>query len=366
MVFIKLAEQGSTVLAVDAFKRAIRRVGRENVHVLVFEENRFIVDLLALIPPGNVVVIRTGSLWSLAISAVAALVRLRRAAIDACVDLEFLSNGSALLARASGARWRVGFHAGANARLGRGELFTHRVNYNPHLHTSRAFASLVLALEESAAALPTQAAVIECDAPDRFQPAETERDAVRAKLAAKQVPAGARLILLNANAGDLLPLRKWPAGNYVELARRLVRALPDAWIVFTGAPAEAAGVRKLVAELGAERCVSLAGETTLRELLVLYGLAEILVTNDSGPAHFAALTDLQVAVLFGPENPVRFAAENLRTHVFWAGIPCSPCINAFNQRRTSCRNNLCLQSITVDQVLVRVCQLFRSKTSALV
>src|SRR5436190_23228944 len=119
-------------------------------------------------------------------------------------------------------------------------------------------------------------------------------------------------------------------------------------MAFTGAPPEAPAVEALVRQVNSPRCASLAGKTTLRQVLVLYGLAEILVTNDSGPAHFAALTDLQVVVLFGPENPLRFAAENLRTHVFWAGLPCSPCINAFNQRRTSCRNNLCLQSLTVD------------------
>jgi ADP-heptose:LPS heptosyltransferase len=35
---------------------------------------------------------------------------------------------------------------------------------------------------------------------------------------------------------------------------------------------------------------------------VIYGLAEVLVTNDGGPAHFAALTPIDVVTLFGPEN----------------------------------------------------------------
>ena len=42
------------------------------------------------------------------------------------------------------------------------------------------------------------------------------------------------------------------------------------------------------------------------DLLVLYMRREILVTNDSGPAHFASLTPIHVASLFGPETPALF------------------------------------------------------------
>jgi hypothetical protein len=41
---------------------------------------------------------------------------------------------------------------------------------------------------------------------------------------------------LNANASDLLPLRKWKGENYVALAQKLLRELPDVNIAFTGAP----------------------------------------------------------------------------------------------------------------------------------
>src|SRR5580658_4255029 len=61
ILFVKLAEQGSTVLAYDAFKTAGKKVGRENIYLLVFEENRFIADLLELIPRENVLTIETNS-----------------------------------------------------------------------------------------------------------------------------------------------------------------------------------------------------------------------------------------------------------------------------------------------------------------
>ena len=98
------------------------------------------------------------------------------------------------------------------------------------------------------------------------------------------------LILLNPNASDLLPLRKWPTDRYVELARRLLEKFPEVCITLTGAPDEAAGIRRVGEEIGSPRCFSLAGKTTLPQLLVLYTLSELLITNDSGPAHFASMT----------------------------------------------------------------------------
>src|SRR6266481_6604542 len=55
ILFVKFAEQGSTVLAYPAIRRAIDMVGRENVYFVVFEDNRFILDAMDLIPEGNVI-----------------------------------------------------------------------------------------------------------------------------------------------------------------------------------------------------------------------------------------------------------------------------------------------------------------------
>jgi hypothetical protein len=57
ILFVKFAEQGSTVLAYPAIRRAIDMVGRENVYFVVFEDNRFILDAMDVIPEGNVITI---------------------------------------------------------------------------------------------------------------------------------------------------------------------------------------------------------------------------------------------------------------------------------------------------------------------
>ncbi len=91
-------------------------------------------------------------------------------------------------------------------------------------------------------------------------------------------------------------------------------------------------------------------EKRLRQVLVLYTRSKILVIKDSGPAHFAAMTPIHVVTLFGPETPALFAARSPNATALWAGIACSPCVNAYNNRQSVCHNNLCMQAITVDDV----------------
>ncbi len=364
ILFLKLAEQGSTVLAHEAIRQAVARVGREQVYFLVFEENRFILDLLELIPRENVLTVETRSPWTMLTSGWRRLREIRRRRFDACIDLEFFARFSAAIAWLSGARQRVGFHAYFGEGPYRGNLLTHRVLYNAHLHTSRTFTSLVLALDVPPGKFPTFPVVPPASpALPLFRPAEAEQADVRRLLGELGVPAEGRLVLLNANASDLLPLRKWDARNYVALARRLLERFPGICVGFTGAPEEAPRVTELVREVGSPRCLCLAGRTTLRQLLVAYGFADVLVTNDSGPAHFAALTPIDVVALFGPETPLLFSAPGPRHHALWAGIACSPCVNAFNNRQTACRDNVCMQAITVEQVFGKVEQIYRSRTA---
>jgi ADP-heptose:LPS heptosyltransferase len=366
ILLVKLAEQGSTVLAYGAIRQAVEMVGRENVHFLVFEENRFILDLLDLIPRENVITVSIRSASAFVVSLARALRELRRRKIDAAVDMEFFSRGSAVLSFLSGARTRVGFHAFDEAGPYRGDLLTHRLIYNPHRHTSESFSDLVHALLSPPASLPTFASggerVNRTPPLLRLSSAETE---LMREMLASAAPAYEQLILLNPNASDLLPLRRWPAARYVELAQRLLLRFPEAVVAFTGAPTEAKAGELLVAAVGSDRCVSLAGRTTLRQLLVLYSLADLLVTNDSGPAHFATLTPINVVTLFGPETPELFSARSPRQTVLWAQLPCSPCVSAYNNRISPCRDNQCMQAITVENVLnaaIRALQTRRLKT----
>ncbi|MGH8093780.1 MAG: glycosyltransferase family 9 protein [Chthoniobacterales bacterium] len=363
ILFIKFAEQGSTVLAYPAIRRAVELVGRENVYFVVFEDNRFILDAMEAIPEKNVITIPTQSPFALARGALRAILRARRIGIDSAVDMEFFTRFSALLTFLTGARSRVGFHTFFGDGPYRGDLMTHRLLYNSHLHTSQIFETMVQALTCDPDLLPTiQLTPSTEQIYPTFRVRPNESAEVENLLQRENPRLGsAPIILLNPNASDLLPLRLWPADRYVELARRLLERFPDLFIGFTGAPAETSAINRLAHNVGSNRVLGLAGKTTLRQLLALYARSEILVTNDSGPAHFASMTPIHVMTLFGPETPALFAARSPNTSVLWAGIACSPCVNAYNNRQSVCRNNLCMQAISVEQVFARVSAIYEMR-----
>src|SRR6266480_2015920 len=103
----------------------------------------------------NVITIATQSHFGLALSALRAVLRVRKIRIDAVVDMEFLTRFSAIVTFTTGAKSRVGFHTFFGDGPYRGDLMTHRLLYNPHLHTSEMFEVMVEALTRDPAMLPT-------------------------------------------------------------------------------------------------------------------------------------------------------------------------------------------------------------------
>jgi hypothetical protein len=63
--------------------------------------------------------------------------------------------------------------------------------------------------------------------------------------------------------------------------------------------------------------------------------------------------------LFGPETPLLFAALTPRNKPLWAGIACSPCVSAVNNRQSACTNNVCMQRISIEQVFETVLASYR-------
>ncbi|MEI8173887.1 MAG: glycosyltransferase family 9 protein, partial [Deltaproteobacteria bacterium] len=110
-----------------------------------------------------------------------------------------------------------------------------------------------------------------------------------------------RIVILNPSAGEI-PIRAWPLENYVELARRLLEN-PNRIVVLMGAGADRETTGQLAEKLSDPRCLDLTGETTFEELMDLFCVSEALITNDSGPAHFATLTGIKNFVFLGDSPP---------------------------------------------------------------
>ena len=266
ILFLKFIEQGATVLAQDAIRLAVREVGRDNVFFCVFESNRAILDVLDTVPARNILSIRDRALAPFLADFLRAAWYVRSHQIDSVIDMEFFSRASAIFAFLSGASHRVGLHRFTGELPYRGDLMTHRVQYLPHLHISVQYLILVAALfrsHDDEPLLKVPLDDIRADGvgePPRFIPRPAELERMRTRVGG----ATARpIVILNPNASDLLPLRKWPTERFQALAERVLAAYPNALVVLTGAPSERAGAEVLCRGLGSPRVVSVAGETSL-------------------------------------------------------------------------------------------------------
>ncbi len=357
ILFIELSEMGSTILVDPALRKARDTLGAE-LFFLIFHRNRDSLCLTGTVTAANTCTIREDTLWHLLWDTLRYLRWVRRQQIDTVVDLELFSRFTALLTGLSGAVRRVGFYAFHNEGLYRGELLTHRVVYNPHQHIAKNFIALVNSLLAGSPEWPYSKQVVADEElrleRRRFAPGElANMHALVGQTLPGYDPANQRLVLINPNASELLPQRRWPLERYEQLIRHILALAPDLRVLITGAPSEQAEASALCGRIASERCVSLAGALRLAELPLLYAISCLLVTNDSGPGHFSAVTDVPSVVLFGPETPALYGSLGNSTPIF-AGLACSPCVSATNHRKTPCRDNLCMRAITVERVLTEV------------
>lgn len=96
------------------------------------------------------------------------------------------------------------------------------------------------------------------------------------------------------------PEKRWPAEHFAAVAKRLV----DSGImpVIVGGPPEAREAATIQA--GCNQARSLIGQTGLMDLAPIMRKARIVVGNDTGPMHVAALAGVPVVVMFGSaSNP---------------------------------------------------------------
>jgi len=357
VLFVELSEMGSAVLADPAMRKMRAATGCE-LHFLIFRSNAASLRLLGTVPRDNVFTIRSGRFLHLAVDTLRFLAWARRRRIDTAIDLELFSRYSALLTGLCGARVRVGFHAFNDEGLYRGDMLTHRVAYNPHLHIAKNFVALVNAALSEKPELPYSKTAID-DGEIRLARAEVGagaladvRQRIRESFPAYD-DARHRVVLVNPNASELLPQRRWMPERFVAVMRGLLAGDERLLVLITGSPEEREEAAGLQRRVGDDRCINFAGALALEELPALYRTAVLMLTNDSGAAHFAAVTGLRTFVLYGPETPRLYGALGNSTPIY-AGLACSPCVSAANHRKTACRDNVCLQVITPEAVLAQL------------
>jgi ADP-heptose:LPS heptosyltransferase len=367
VLFIELSEMGSTILAAATIQLAMKRNPDRPVCFVIFRKNVASLHLLGLLDERNVFTIRDDSLAHMLIDVARFVGFCRARRIDTAVDLELFARVSSILSMLSLAGTRVGFDNFHGEGLYRGAHLTHRVNYNPYYHMAQNFQALLDALECDPAQIPLlKRAIAQPELTCRVPLRKDLYDYVRGELSQlADLGRTKRIVLLNHDSGKLLPIRTWPAKRFAAVARALIADDEGTLVVLCGIPDAADSAREILAQVAHPRCVNFVGKTrTLADLMQLFHQSDLLITNDSGPAHFASLTDIASITLFGPETPRLYGPMGPSAVQLYKHLACSPCLTAANHRNSPCQDNQCLQAIAVEEVLEHARRLLREKTAA--
>jgi heptosyltransferase-2 len=135
----------------------------------------------------------------------------------------------------------------------------------------------------------------------------------------------------------------WPPERFASLADRLISEC-GADVIFFGTPAEREIVARICSAMNA-RAISLAGETSMRDLAAMFSACSIFIGNDSGAMHVAAAAGIPVIGIFGSTDPEGTAPVTQQFTLIREAVSCSPCF-----LRRCPVDHRCMRRISVDSV----------------
>ena len=195
----------------------------------------------------------------------------------------------------------------------------------------------------------------------RLNVAAAEQARVRAALFGKtEAQAGRPLTWFGLNPGaEYGPAKRWPVENFIAAAREIHARTGCAWVIF-GGPADQALAEQIRAAVPS--ALSVAGRTTLRELVVALSLCRVVLTNDTGPMHVAAAVGTPVVVPFGSTSP-ELTGPGLpgdpRHRLLKSEVPCAPCF-----LRECPIDFRCMKTITIERVVGAVLEIVGGRVDA--
>lgn len=178
------------------------------------------------------------------------------------------------------------------------------------------------------------------------------RDRIDLRLAADSVK---KFAVLHAGSGG--SARDWSIENFAKLGDAVSQEF-GLTIVLTGGTNEAELTGKLQSMMTVPS-VNYTGAFSITELGALFGRATLFVANSTGPLHIAAMVGAPVVAFYPPIiqcSPVRWGPYTKKKRVFTADNGrCALC------KGGPCTSNVCMEQITVEQVISGMRELLNEK-----
>jgi ADP-heptose:LPS heptosyltransferase len=232
--------------------------------------------------------------------------------------------------------------------------------FNPYHHISRQFLTLAAAIDSVSVPKAKQPLGRTNLRAPLIDFARDEIEAMQARLQADFRAVADKELVLIYPGGGILPIRAWPRNYYSQVAGELIKKGYAVGVVGLAEDRDLATA--ILSDCNNPACIDLTGYTrTVRELMLIFQFAALLITNDGGPGQFAAMTPIPAIIFYGPETPDLYGPADEKATIFYNPLPCSPCLTAFNHRNSPCDgDNQCLKQISPEQVLKKALEILQA------
>ena len=240
----------------------------------------------------------------------------------------------------------IPFLAGVPVRLGyatesRQPLLTHPIplpDWRSSKHEVFFYLYLITALEQLLSGTST---ICEVD-PDISLPISESRQAEATELL-RSFGVNAEQSVVAICPGSINSrAKRWPAESYAALADRLLEEQRQ--VLLIGSRDEIDVTNEVTSRMRNQPIV-LTGKTTLDQITAVLSKVDLVVTNDTGPAHIAAALGCPTIVIFGPTNPLTTRPFSFKAEILRHPPDCAPCM-----LRDCPIDHRCMTAITVDEV----------------
>jgi lipopolysaccharide heptosyltransferase II len=143
------------------------------------------------------------------------------------------------------------------------------------------------------------------------------------------------------------PAKRWLPERFAAVAAAISATRPIQWTLF--GTANDAGVGEVIATAWGEKCVNRIGQTSLDQLIDELRTCRLLLTNDTGTMHLAALLGLPTVSIFGSTEPRMTAPLGEGHAIIRHHVECSPCF-----LRECPIDFRCMKSVSVEEVTAAV------------
>ena len=324
IVLIKFWGLGSITLSLPLIKSLKQQYPSTKIVFVTLDKHREHLELCPLIDTILSITIKTPfhgiyALYNLTKT-------LRNHAPDMILDLEFFSYTTALLTWLSKAPIRQGFSAPERPYDRRKKYYSNSIRYNRHQHMSQQFLN--------------------------FSPNPNTKIIFPSfQISTAMTTLSKESIILNINASNLAPERRWPLSYFVALCNLIVTTT-SAPIVLIGDQSETHYTEQFLAQITTpERVQNTCGQLSINDLIQVIKQCLVLISNDSGPIHIASALNKPTIGFYGPESPKRFGPLATSQLVFYNPPSCGPCLSPENLKESHCHyQQQCLTRFTPERV----------------